>query len=64
MNKGSVDVFGVIVGLATSFFNDKNKNILKELCSLLETANQEVPDWLGSLANQAGRSYGRGRGRR
>jgi superfamily II DNA/RNA helicase len=52
------------LGLATSFFNDKNKNILKELCSLLETANQEVPDWLGSLANQAGRSYGRGRGRR
>ncbi|XP_062521968.1 ATP-dependent RNA helicase DDX3X-like [Corticium candelabrum] len=52
------------LGLATSFFNDKNKNILKELCHLLESANQEVPDWLGTLAVQAGRTYGRGRARR
>eukprot|EP00118_Oscarella_pearsei_P009159 m.51161 g.51161 ORF g.51161 m.51161 type:complete len:656 (+) comp34119_c0_seq2:84-2051(+) len=52
------------LGLATSFFNDKNRNILKEMTVLLEDANQEVPNWLSNLSFQMGRSgksYGRGR---
>jgi hypothetical protein len=40
-------------GLATSFFNDKNKNIVKELVDILEEAKQEVPSWLESLAYES-----------
>jgi len=43
----------VIAGLATSFFNDKNKNIIKELLDILEEAKQEVPSWLESLAYES-----------
>jgi len=38
------------VGLATSFFNDKNKPIVKDLVSLLVESHQEVPPWLDQLA--------------
>ena len=38
------------VGLATSFFNEKNKNITRDMLDLLVEANQEVPPWLESLA--------------
>jgi superfamily II DNA/RNA helicase len=41
------------LGLATSFFNDKNKNIVKELVEILEEAHQEVPSWLESLAYES-----------
>nr|AGI37446.1 PL10 [Pristina longiseta] len=41
------------LGLATSFFNDKNKNIAKELLDILEEAKQEVPGWLESLAYES-----------
>lgn len=37
-------------GLATSFFNDKNGNITKDLLDILVEAKQEVPSWLESLA--------------
>lgn len=37
-------------GLATSFFNDKNSNITKDLLDILVEAKQEVPSWLESLA--------------
>jgi len=40
-------------GLATSFFNDKNKNIVKDLVEILEEAKQEVPSWLESLAYES-----------
>uniref|UniRef100_A0A668UVS8 RNA helicase n=1 Tax=Oreochromis aureus TaxID=47969 RepID=A0A668UVS8_OREAU len=38
------------LGLATSFFNDKNGNITKDLLDILVEAKQEVPSWLESLA--------------
>lgn len=40
----------LFVGLATSFFNEKNKNITRDMLDLLVEANQEVPPWLESLA--------------
>lgn len=42
--------FCILLGLATSFFNDKNGNITKDLLDLLVEAKQEVPSWLESLA--------------
>ncbi|XP_046700656.1 DEAD-box helicase 3 X-linked a isoform X4 [Silurus meridionalis] len=38
------------LGLATSFYNDKNSNITKDLLDILVEAKQEVPSWLESLA--------------
>ncbi|CAB3410583.1 unnamed protein product [Caenorhabditis bovis] len=38
------------VGCATSFFNDKNRGIGRDLMSLVEESNQEVPDWLRRVA--------------
>ncbi|XP_048397092.1 DEAD-box helicase 3 X-linked a isoform X2 [Stegostoma tigrinum] len=50
------------LGLATSFFNEKNSNITKDLLDLLVEAKQEVPSWLENLAyEQQHRSSGRGR---
>ncbi|KAG7254957.1 hypothetical protein CRUP_021037 [Coryphaenoides rupestris] len=40
--------------LATSFFNDKNGNITKDLLDILVEAKQEVPSWLESLAFSGG----------
>lgn len=40
-------------GLATSFFNEKNRNIARDLLDLLVEAKQEVPNWLDSMAYQA-----------
>ena len=48
-----------VVGLATSFFNDKNKNIVRDLVNLLCEAKQEVPSWLESIAYEARQSGGR-----
>ncbi|XP_060064011.1 ATP-dependent RNA helicase DDX3X-like isoform X1 [Ylistrum balloti] len=41
------------LGLATSFFNEKNKNIIRDLMDLLVEAHQEVPSWLESMAYEA-----------
>lgn len=40
-------------GLATSFFNDKNRNVARDLMDILAEAKQEVPPWLESMAFQA-----------
>lgn len=55
-----------ILGLATSFFNEKNKNIVRDLMDLLVEAHQEVPSWLESMAYEARPAGGsrRGGGRR
>ncbi|XP_063725837.1 ATP-dependent RNA helicase DDX3X-like isoform X1 [Symsagittifera roscoffensis] len=37
-------------GLATSFFNDKNVNIVRDLVDLLKEAKQDCPDWLQTMA--------------
>merc|ERR1719312_2065498 len=51
------------LGLATSFFNDKNRNLVKDLIELLVESNQELPSWLESMGLESGRHYGGG-GRR
>lgn len=40
------------LGLATSFFNDKNRNMAVELVELLAEANQDIPDWLANLSKE------------
>ncbi|PVZ99986.1 hypothetical protein BB558_003971 [Smittium angustum] len=54
------------VGIATSFFNRANRNIVRGLVDLLKEANQEVPGWLNIVVRETqgfGTSRGRGRGR-
>ncbi|KAF9586038.1 DEAD-box ATP-dependent RNA helicase [Lunasporangiospora selenospora] len=57
-------------GIATAFFNRGNRGIVRELIDLLKEANQEIPEWLDSMARESsygsgggGRGRGRGRGR-
>ncbi|XP_064167922.1 putative ATP-dependent RNA helicase an3 isoform X2 [Anguilla rostrata] len=53
------------LGLATSFFNDKNSNITKDLLDILVESKQEVPSWLESLAYEhQHKSTTRGRSKR
>ncbi|XP_057193296.1 DEAD-box helicase 3 X-linked b [Triplophysa rosa] len=53
------------LGLATSFFNDKNSNITKDLLDILVEAKQEVPSWLESLGYEhQHKSSSRGRSKR
>jgi ATP-dependent RNA helicase DDX3X len=53
-------------GLSTAFFNRGNRNIVRDLIDLLREANQEIPPWLESVANESGFGGGgyRGRGSR
>ncbi|EMD39189.1 hypothetical protein CERSUDRAFT_81950 [Gelatoporia subvermispora B] len=55
------------VGIATAFFNRNNRNIVRDLLELLREANQEIPGWLETVAQESsfGGSTrgGRGRGR-
>lgn len=50
------------LGLATSFFNDKNRNLVKDLVELIVESNQELPSWLEamSLENRGFQSNRRG----
>ncbi|ESO98794.1 hypothetical protein LOTGIDRAFT_213568 [Lottia gigantea] len=52
------------LGLATSFINEKNKNIVRDLLDLLMEANQEVPSWLEAVATESRSSAGSKRGGR
>uniref|UniRef100_A0A8R1HT59 RNA helicase n=1 Tax=Caenorhabditis japonica TaxID=281687 RepID=A0A8R1HT59_CAEJA len=49
------------LGTATSFFNDKNRGIGRDLKTLMQEASQEVPDWLHQVAAE-GRIGGGSRG--
>lgn len=40
------------LGLATSFFNDKNRNMALDLVELLTEANQNIPDWLMTTSKE------------
>ena len=40
------------LGLATSFFNDKNRNMALDLIELLNEANQETADWLVAISKE------------
>lgn len=44
------------IGLATSFFTDRNRNISHDLMDLLVESNQEVPDWLEKMTKENYRS--------
>ncbi|XP_015122823.1 ATP-dependent RNA helicase DDX3X [Diachasma alloeum] len=46
------------LGLATSFFNSKNHNLVRDLVSLLVEANQELPPWLDNMFSEARNSGG------
>ena len=52
-------------GVSTAFFNRGNKNIVRDLLELLREANQDIPDWLETVAHEAsfGGSGGGYRGR-
>ncbi|CAF3425393.1 unnamed protein product [Rotaria sp. Silwood1] len=56
-----------MTGQATSFFNEKNRNIAVDLLDILSESHQEVPEWLEGLAKEAKkdnyskRNYGGGR---
>ncbi|KAL0476859.1 DBP1 [Acrasis kona] len=63
------------VGVATSFFTDKNRNLSRDLMKLLDEAKQEVPEFLRKMVSEyrgggggyrgrgrGGRGYGGGRG--
>ncbi|RNA31172.1 ATP-dependent RNA helicase bel isoform X1 [Brachionus plicatilis] len=41
------------VGEAISFFNEKNKNLVKSLVEILEESKQNVPDFLRKMAEQS-----------
>lgn len=45
-------------GLSTAFFNRNNRNIVRELVDLLREANQDLPAWLDSIAQEAAYSSG------
>lgn len=51
------------LGLATSFFNSKNHNLVRELVQLLIEANQELPSWLENMSMEV-RHSGAGSGAR
>ncbi|CAJ0958579.1 unnamed protein product, partial [Mesorhabditis belari] len=55
------------IGLTTTFFNDKNTRLANDLIKLMIEANQEIPEFLSTVSNDASR-YGqanlRGRGSR
>jgi len=46
------------LGLATSFFNEKNRNLVKDLIEILTEANQELPSWLESIGMDSRFSFG------
>jgi len=49
-------------GIATAFYNEKNRNICRDLVELLEKSAQNVPPWLLQMANEQARSSGSRRG--
>lgn len=52
----------VDAGNATSFFNEKNKNLVRDLLELLVETKQEVPTWLEDMAGDVRQPMSRGRG--
>lgn len=39
-----------VLGVATSFFNDKNRNLIRDLVELIIETKQELPSWLEGMA--------------
>ena len=40
------------LGLATSFFNEKNMNIARDLMQILTECDQEIPSWMDGVARE------------
>lgn len=51
-------------GIATAFFNRGNRNIVRDLLELLREANQEIPGWLDTVAQESAFGGGGFRGGR
>lgn len=45
--------FKLSSGLATSFFNEKNRNMARDLMDLLVETKQEIPGWLEGMAMES-----------
>ena len=45
-----VSISILFVGVATSFFNDKNRNLIRDLVELIIETKQELPSWLEGMA--------------
>jgi ATP-dependent RNA helicase DDX3X len=52
------------LGLATSFFNEKNRAMANDLAELITEAKQEVPDWLMAISKEVGHISSHGSNRR
>lgn len=50
------------LGVATSFFNEKNRNMAVDLVELIQETNQELPDWLHNISKEVSGDHNRGRG--
>lgn len=50
-------------GVASSFFNRGNRNIVRDLYEILKEANQEIPQFLDTIKREAGFGSGRGKPR-
>lgn len=40
------------LGLATSFFNEKNRNMASDLVELIQETNQDLPEWLSNISKE------------
>lgn len=45
------------LGLATSFFNDKNKNLVRDLVEIIIETKQDMPTFLEMMNNEQRSSY-------
>lgn len=45
------------LGVATSFFNEKNRNLVRDLVELISETKQEMPTWLESINNEQRNAY-------
>lgn len=54
----------MLIGLATSFFNEKNRNIAHDLAELIVESNQEMPEWLEEISKDIARYGVKGNGGR
>jgi len=45
------------LGVATSFFNEKNRNLVRDLVELISETKQEMPAWLESINNEQRSAY-------
>ena len=48
------------LGLATSFFNDKNRNMALDLVELITETNQDLPEWLSNISKEMDNNSHRG----